>query len=133
MITLSKDMETGVDKIDAQHRELVDRINDILSMGERSISKEETEKTIDMLGTYIVKHFNDEEALQKETGYPKYDLHREQHQIYFAEFEKLKNEFNENGHSMEFTLHLNNSIISWIVKHIKTVDSEFGKYYNSIK
>jgi len=133
MITLSQDMETGVDKIDAQHKELVDRINDILSMGEKSISKEETEKTIDMLGTYIVKHFNDEEVLQKQSGYPKYDLHREQHQAYFTEFEKLKNEFIENGHSMEFTLHLNNSIIGWIVKHIKTADSEFGKYYNSKK
>jgi len=131
MITLSKDMETGVEKIDAQHRELVDRINDVLSMGEKSISKEETEKTINMLGDYIIKHFNDEEALQKQSGYPKYDLHREQHQIYFAEFQKLKNEFHENGHSMEFTLHLNNSVIGWIVKHIKTVDCEFGKYYNS--
>ena len=133
MITLSKDMETGVEKIDAQHRELVDRINDILSMGEKSISKEETEKTINLLGDYIAEHFSDEEALQKQSGYPQYDLHREQHQTYFAEFQKLKKEFMENGHSMEFTLHLNNSVIGWIVKHIKTVDSEFGKYYNSNK
>ena len=133
MIALSKDMETGVDKIDTQHRELVDRINDVLAMGEKSISKEVTKKTLDMLGDYIVKHFNDEEALQKQSGYPKYDLHREQHQFYFNEFQKLKNEFIENGHSMKFTLDLNNSIIGWIVKHIRSVDLEFGKYYNSNK
>jgi len=133
MIALSKDMETGVDKIDTQHRELVDRINDVLAMGEKSISKEVTKKTLDMLGDYIVKHFNDEEALQKQSGYPKYDLHREQHQFYFNEFQKLKKEFIENGHSMKFTLDLNNSIIGWIVKHIRSVDVEFGRYYNSNK
>jgi len=133
MITLTKEMETGVEKIDNQHRELIERINDLLSMGTKSISKEETEKTLVILGDYIVKHFNDEEAMQKQSGYPEYDSHKELHQIYFAEFHRLEKEFIENGPSMKFTLDVNNSIIGWIVRHIKTADCEFGKYYNSNK
>ena len=131
MITLSKDMETGVAKIDAQHRELVDRINAITAMGPKSVSNEETKKTLDLLGAYIIKHFNDEEALQKQSNYPKYNQHCEQHKLYIAEFEKLKKEFAQNGHSAKFTLNLSNSIISWIVRHIKSVDTEFGKFYTA--
>jgi hemerythrin len=125
-------MEVGVLKIDAQHRELVERLNAVVALGTKSVSKEETQKTLDMLGAYIIKHFGDEEALQKQSGYPKYEWHKAQHQIYVAEFGKLKNEFMANGVSAKFTLDLNNSIINWIVRHIKTVDVEFGKHYRSV-
>jgi len=33
MISLTKDMEIGVSKIDEQHKELIDRINTIISNG----------------------------------------------------------------------------------------------------
>ena len=131
MITLSKDMETGVAKIDAQHRELIDRLNAITSMGAKSVSTEETQKTLKLLGDYIIKHFSDEEVLQKQSGYPKYEWHKAQHQLYIAEFQKLKKEFDADGYSAKFTLDLNNSIINWIVRHIKSVDVEFGKHYNA--
>jgi hemerythrin len=128
MIILSKDMETGVANIDAQHKELVDRLNTIVSMGTQSVSKEETEKTLKLLEKYIVKHFGDEEALQKKHNYPKYEWHREQHQLYIAQFKELEKEFHANGHSARFTLELSNSIITWIVRHIKSADVELGKF-----
>jgi len=99
MITITKDMEVGVQLIDTQHKELVDRLNAVVSMGVKSVSNEETRKTLDLLGDYIVKHFNDEEALQNQSGYPKYEWHKAQHQLYIAEFQKLKKEFATNGHS----------------------------------
>ena len=129
MITLTKDMQVGVPKIDQQHEELIDRLNKVTSMGAKSVSREETQITLDLLGEYIVKHFGDEEALQKQSGYPKYEWHKGQHQLYVGEFQKLKREFAINGISAKFTLDLNNSIINWIVRHIKSVDVEFGKFY----
>ncbi len=133
MITLTKDMEVGVPKIDEQHKELVNRLNAVTTMGTTSASKEETQKTLNLLGDYIVKHFSDEEALQRQSGYPKYEWHKGQHQHYVDEFKKLKKEFDTNGASVKFSLDLNNSIITWIVKHIKSVDVEFGKHYRTKK
>ena len=133
MITLDKSMEIGVTIIDVQHKELIDRINTVSSMGMKSATKEEIQKTIDLLGSYILKHFRDEEDLQKQAGFPKYEWHKGQHQIYIGEFEKLKKEFADNGASPKFMLNLNNSIISWIVKHIKYADVEFGKFYKGRK
>jgi hemerythrin len=128
MITLTKDMEVGVSKIDTQHKELIDRLNAVRLMGAKSVSIEETQKTLDFLGDYIVKHFGDEEILQKQSGYPKYEWHKGQHKFYIDEFRKLKKEFAASGVSAKFTLDLNNSIVNWIVRHIKTVDVALGKY-----
>lgn len=121
-------MEVGIAKIDSQHRELIDRINAVTLMGSKSFSKDETQKTLDLLGEYIVKHFADEEALQQQSNYPKYEWHKKQHQIYIDEFNKLKSEFTVNGSSTKFTLALSKSIIAWIVKHIKFADAELGRY-----
>lgn len=130
MLKLDKDMETGVKKIDDQHRELIARVNAVNALGAKSVSKEETMKTLTFLGDYIEKHFRDEEELQRKSNYDKYEWHRGQHQHYIGEFKKLKQEFEKNGPSAKFTLDLNNSIVTWIVRHIKTVDKELSKYLN---
>jgi hemerythrin len=108
--------------------ELVNRINAVTEMGHKSASKEETQKTIDLLEAYVIKHFGDEEALQRQSNYPQYDYHAKQHQIFIREFRDLKKEFAENGNSPRFTLKLNSSLINWVVRHIKTADVELGKY-----
>lgn len=131
MIVLTKDMEVGVPKIDAQHRELVKRLNTVVSMGIKSVSKEETQKTLDLLENYAAEHFRDEEVLQKQSGYPKYEWHKTQHRLYISEIKKLKKEFAANGVSSKFTIDMNTSIVEWIVRHIKSVDVELGKYYRS--
>ena len=128
MIQLSKDMEVGVVEIDAQHMELVNRLNALLSMEHNVDSKEESQKTLTMLEEYIVKHFSDEEELQRKNKYPEYEAHKKLHQTFIDEFEKLKKEFEANGHSLKFTMDLNNSLINWIVKHIKSADVELGKF-----
>jgi len=133
MIKFTPDLETKVPQIDSQHKELFARINDVVAMGVKSASKEETDKTFKLLGDYINKHFRDEEELQRKSGYPKYEWHREQHKLYVDSFNKLKLEYAQNGPSTAFTLQLNKSIIDWIVKHIRHVDVELGKFLNENK
>jgi len=100
-------------------------------MGLKSVTIEETQKTLDLLGKYVVQHFSDEEALQKECNYPKYEWHKSIHQNFVDDFLKLKEEFEKNGASYNFIIELNKRIVLWIVSHIKNVDVEFGKFYNS--
>jgi hemerythrin len=129
MLVLAKEMEIGVPKIDTQHRELISRINAVIASGTKAVSQEETKKTIDILDEYISKHFGDEESLQRQSKYPKFEWHKEQHRFYVAGFKKLKEEFAANGPSAKFTVSLNQNIIDWIIRHIKTADVEFGAYY----
>ena len=133
MIKFTPDLETKVPKIDAQHKELFKRINDIVAMGVKAVNKEETDKTFKLLSDYITEHFRDEEELQRKSGYPKYEWHREQHKLFVDSFKNLKQEYDKNGASAAFTLQLNKSIIDWIVKHIRHVDIELGKFLNEAK
>ena len=128
----TQDMEVGVKQIDEQHKELVDRINAIVALGLKSVSKEETDKTIMLLGDYIIKHFSDEEALMLKAGYPQLKAHKELHKQYIESFKTLRAEYRANGPSAAFTLQLNKAIIEWIVKHIGSADKDFAKFYKSI-
>jgi len=111
MITLSDDMEVGVLEIDTQHMELVDRLNSLLSKEHYAVSKEEIQNTLDMLEEYIFKHFAIEEELQRENNYLEYESHIKMHELYIDEFQKLKNEFDANGHSPKFTMDLHTSFL----------------------
>jgi hemerythrin len=131
MLSLTKDMETGVEKIDSQHRELINRINNLLAAGEKTTSEVETKKTIDYLGEYVVEHFSDEEELQIKSKYPKYAEHKEKHTFFINDFSKMKSEFAGKSNFFEFSMKLNHSLITWIVKHIKGDDAEFANYYKA--
>ena len=128
MVNFTPDLEVGIMNIDTQHKELFKRINDVVALGVKSVSKEETDKTIKMLGDYIVKHFRDEEQLMAQKKYPKLDAHKLLHAQYIESFNKLKADYAANGPSANFTLLLNKSIIDWIVKHIRTQDKDFGQF-----
>ncbi|MCL2753846.1 MAG: bacteriohemerythrin [Defluviitaleaceae bacterium] len=128
MIKFTDDLLVGVGNIDEQHKELFERINAVTALGAKSVSKEVTDKTIKMLGDYIIKHFRDEELLHRQYGYPKADKHKDMHTAYIESYKKLVAEYNANGPSAAFTLQLNKSIVEWIVKHIRSADADFGKF-----
>ena len=131
MIKFDKSMEVGVKLIDDQHQELISRINAFVGLGVKSYSPDETRKMLDSLGSYIKKHFTDEEKLHMSINYPEATWHKGQHALYIKEFEALYKEYNDNGISVAFTLKMTNSIIGWIVKHIKSADVAFGKYHKT--
>ena len=131
-IILTEDLKTGVAKIDEQHQELIDRINELKTMGAQVFSKEEIQKTLDLLGEYVIKHFADEEQLQNQSNYPKYEMHKELHKNFVKEFLKMQEEFASNGSSLKFSLELTQVVINWLIKHIKMADVEFGRYYKEL-
>lgn len=133
MIKYTADLETKVPKIDMQHKELFKRINDVIALGAKSVSSDETDKTFKLLEEYIETHFRDEEELQRTSGYDKYEWHKGQHRMFAEAYKVLKKEYYQNGPSAAFTLQLSKSIIDWIVKHIKSVDIELGKFLNEKK
>jgi hemerythrin len=120
-------MLTGIQKIDMQHKELIDRLNRLISL--KADSDEEVRRMLDFLDGYIVRHFGDEETLQIQSNYPKFERHKSQHQLLADEYQHLRQEFDRVGFSAEFSLKLQNAVVSGIVNHMKLLDVEFGKYY----
>ena len=130
MIALTSELMTGVAEIDAQHEELFKRINSVSLVTSQNEMQAAIERELEFLGSYIVEHFEDEEELQRKYEYPEHNWHKTMHQWYVAEFNKLKQEYDANGATPEFSNLLDHSITNWIVKHIGNVDKGLGRYIN---
>ena len=63
----TENLATGNEMIDSQHKELIQKINDLLDSCEKSSDKVVAIKTLDFLSDYTEYHFNAEEQLQKDT------------------------------------------------------------------
>jgi len=128
MIELNSSMLTKIPKIDSQHKELIERINELLMMGTKAANRQDTEKMLDFLGKYLFEHFIDEERMLIEAAYPKFHLHRNQHQAFINTYEKLSEEYRKNGASIYFSHLLNKSVVAWATHHIQNADVEFAFY-----
>lgn len=129
MIYFTEDLKIGVPHVDQQHRELIDFANNASSLCNTNPSYEEMKACLEFLGNYVVKHFGDEEQLQIDSGYPRYDQHKQIHREFVDTFNSLYAEFQKNGPSAELSHALTNRVTNWIVTHIKREDASFGKYY----
>ena len=119
---------TNVELIDEQHKKLFNHVDLVESIGKSPIDKDKAMETIGFLGDYIVKHFGDEEELQKNSHYPRYKEHHKLHKWYIGEYHRLRAEFDRNGYSEYFAHILNESIVDWYVKHVLVEDIALGKY-----
>jgi len=129
MLEITKELETGIPIIDAQHRELVDHVNSLITLGEKSNTKEEMEKTLDFLGSYAVNHFKTEEDFMEACVYPACYLHKGQHKIFVDRFVMYKKTFEAEGYSVDLSKEIHKFIVNWLINHIKVNDKAFGEHY----
>lgn len=133
MIRFTEDMKIGVPHIDEQHKSLVEFANKAADVCQSDPTKEEMKGYLDFLGTYVTRHFKDEEQLQVESRYPRYRLHKEIHSEFVRTFVSMCEEFEKYGVSDEFSVMLTSRVSNWIITHIKKEDVAFGEYYTKAK
>lgn len=118
----SQKLEIGVPAIDTQHKELVNRINLLLEASSKGKGKEEIEGLLNFLASYVVTHFSSEEQQMVRSAYPGYAAHRELHQAFIAELNKLKQQFQTSGATATLTIALQRQVMDWLLQHISKED-----------
>ena len=78
-ISWRTELEIGVPEIDEQHKHLVESFNVFLRACRDGQGSSELLKLMEFLDEYVVKHFREEETLQRKLAYPDHDSHRLQH------------------------------------------------------
>lgn len=132
-MTWTNKMAVGVDQIDTQHKELFDRINLLLDAMMTGKGKDEITKTLSFLESYANKHFSEEEALQRNSNYPKYDEQRVQHEAFKNQLKQLRNTFEKEGASSTLAINTQKQMSAWWNSHIMRMDTDLGKYLNDNK
>jgi len=123
----SKELEVGVDTIDAQHRQLFAAINSLLP-GETAASPEEVPEVLGFLEDYVINHFGMEEVYMRRLTYPGYPFHKNEHVQFINGFYDLRDEFDSNGGSPEVADKLGRFLGDWLVNHIGKVDKALGRF-----
>ena len=129
----TEDLAVGVEKIDEQHKELFEKINDLVAAVRQSVCKYKIGDVIRFLEDYAAFHFGEEERYMLKFGYPDYQAHKAQHEKFIANFQELKKELPklEGGSkpgSYDLSVETNKVVVDWILDHIAKVDKSLGKF-----
>lgn len=122
---------TGNEMIDSQHRELIDKINDLLIVcqNEGTNKKAAAMKTLNYLADYTEFHFGAEEKLQEEIGYPGIAEHKQKHQELRDTVEELHAMLeDQEGPSEAFVEQVQKNVVKWLYEHIKGFDRSVAEY-----
>lgn len=125
-------LAVGVTEIDNQHKELLVRFDKLLKACETGKGMSELKELLVFLNEYVIKHFKDEEALQKLRSYPGYESHKNEHDHFVARIKALQEEIDREGVALHHVMETNNLLLKWLINHISTVDVELGKFIKTL-
>ena len=120
--TLTPDLLTGNATIDAQHRQLIQAINDLLAACSEGRGRTELTKTTQFLYDYTSRHFADEEKLQMQSHYPDYPNHHQYHETFKKTVKDIMTRLEAQGPSISLVSEVNTAIGGWLLNHIKRED-----------
>lgn len=124
----SQELETGVDIIDQQHREIFHRGNLFVESCKSGKGREALLDTLNFLAHYVEDHFGQEEQLMAAHNYPDMEQHIEQHQDFRAQVRSLHEQVSEHGPSFNVLADTNQKILDWLIGHIKKTDRALGSF-----
>jgi len=119
--TWRREYQIGDQKIDDQHRHLLDLANKLFE----SQFEEEIHQNIALLRAYMVEHCQAEEALMRDCKYPDYLEHKNDHDALLNDLDLFIK--NTNLDSMENNK-IKGFICSWLLDHVFGQDAKFGKF-----
>ena len=129
LITWSDRYSVGIARIDAQHRRLVDLINDLHAAMLAGEGSSELGKILDRLSGYAVSHFATEETLMKKFGYPGYEQHKIEHDKLSAQVKLLIEKYRTNPTAL--TVEVMTFLQRWLVGHIVNLDKKYSAHLNA--
>lgn len=122
-------LSVGIDEIDAQHRVLVDLINQLHAAIVAHRGTQEVPQILDRLVDYTRIHFAVEESLMRLFDYPDYEQHKHSHELLVDEVVRLRQRMLAEGKPVTFELlHF---LKKWLTAHIMESDALYTPYFLS--
>ncbi|MDK2799856.1 MAG: hemerythrin [Clostridiales bacterium] len=129
----NEQLESGVQEIDMQHKELLHRVNQFMQAVNDGKREEVVKETVSFLEQYVREHFTAEEKLQQESNYPGYVHHKELHDKFINDLHKLQSRLKGQGITPEVLFTLSRTVSLWLVEHIGMADMTFAEFLKNNK
>ncbi len=122
------DLSVGVPNIDAQHKELFKRINQLLEAMKVGKGKQVIAEILSFLKQYAAVHFADEEKLMRKIKYPEFNQHKSAHEAFVKDFLALADKLGKIGANAAIIIETQQKLSDWLVNHIGKVDKKYGEF-----
>lgn len=116
-------MSTGVESVDAQHRTLIDRINELHSACEAGTAREKLLEMLSFLGEYAQNHFKEEEGIMQQHRCPVRGQNKAAHIQFLADYEHLVEIVKRDGPTTSTVIQIKKMLANWLTNHICRVDA----------
>lgn len=120
----------GVEIVDEQHKVLMGLINEIHDMQMRDDPLSNMNMVLHKLVDYTIYHFQTEQKLFQELGYPEHEEHKGFHDKLIEEVSGFVKLFESGDAAAREKLML--FLTDWLKDHILGEDKKFGKYHNAM-
>jgi hemerythrin len=127
-IEWNQKLAIGVDVIDGQHRQWIQRFNDVAAAIATQEGPVQIGKTLDFLADYTQQHFATEEKIMTAAGYPELPAHLTQHRELTQTLQDLLRDFEEEGATQKLAETVNSYLRNWLINHIQETDRKFGAF-----
>lgn len=125
----------GVPRIDTQHEELFTRVTSFVESlrSDRDWGEKvnNVNDTLAFMKEYVVTHFKDEEAYQKEIGYPGLSEHKKIHSDMVAYVGTIAEQYEKNGFREITMQQFAGKLVTWLVNHVVSEDQKIADYARS--
>lgn len=121
----SDDYLLGVDRIDAQHKGFFEASHRLYDAILNCEGEEAVEETLGFLRDYARRHFEDEETLMQEHGFPGLERHRRLHTGFIESLGMLLGDLRVCGPSQDLADRALEIAQDWLVDHIIDEDSGY--------
>jgi hemerythrin len=126
-------LSIGIEEIDSQHKQLLSHFDRLLKACETGKGIDELKPLLGFLDGYVIRHFSDEEGIQRQHRYPAYAAHKLEHDSFVARLKDLKQEIDREGVALHHVVETNHLLLKWLIHHISTVDVQLGRFLKEAK
>jgi hemerythrin len=127
-LTWREGWQVGIERIDADHRELLRLLNLLARARERLGAAPALVEGLQAIIAHLRRHFEFEESLLREIRYPDYDRHARAHALELAELVSMQRAVMSRGAHALDTLALQ-GIKDWFCDHVVAEDRRYAAFY----
>lgn len=117
---------TQIGQTDEEHKQIFNLVNELHANvgGDRAA----VEQKLDSLIGVVAKHFQTEEELMKNHGFPGFDPHKAEHDALVSKCVELQEKFKAG--EADITAETTGFLKDWLYQHIPTTDKSYGPFLN---
>jgi hemerythrin-like metal-binding protein len=114
---------------DAEHQALFRLAEQLYQAIDNGTAEDQLESLFARLASYVRFHFENEEILMRQIGFPDFEQHHQQHEGFIAKLSSLESLFRSGN------THLDNSLLgflrNWLEQHVCGADQQFARYISA--